>query len=59
MEIYEYAGFKFIVTHVHDEFSLEPAPGQHPAAYKQKHRMAATQCYAEDAMKRSRRYATD
>ena len=42
---YEYAGFTFLIN---GEGKLVPAPGQHRAAYKQKHRMNAQSMYEEN-----------
>ncbi len=48
-EIYEYAGFTYLVeSKSGGGVKLIPAPGQHPAAYKEKHRRAALECYLED-----------
>lgn len=46
-EVVEYAGFKFEVTWEGVEAKLTAQAGQHAAAYKDKHRRAATQCYNE------------
>lgn len=38
---YEYAGFKYRFWWIGDHWVAEPMPGQHHAAYKDKHRRAA------------------
>lgn len=48
METYEYAGFEYLIVREGDEIRMEPAPEQHPAANKLKHRMAALECYEAD-----------
>lgn len=46
---YEYAGFIFLVSRDEEgKLVLTAAPGQHSAAYKDKHRRAAMSCYNED-----------
>lgn len=49
---YEYAGFRYKVSCVRTEngshIFLAVAPGQHPAAAKDKHLRAALECYMED-----------
>jgi hypothetical protein len=45
MTEYEYAGFIFLVE---DGKVIKAKPGQHPAAYKDKHRWAAQLCYDAD-----------
>lgn len=47
-EIYEYAGFEYEVEHPNGGLRLTPVPGQHPAAYKDRHIRNATQQYRED-----------
>ena len=44
MTEYEYAGFIFLV----EDGKLRAAPGQHAAAYKEKHRMNAQQMFDEE-----------
>lgn len=46
--IYEYAGFIF---NVDSNGKLMAAPGQHQAAYKEKHRMNAQECYDQEKRK--------
>jgi hypothetical protein len=50
METYEYAGFKYEVVRNPDGTlkALIPMAGQHRAAYKERHRMAATQQFKEE-----------
>jgi len=45
MNEYEYAGFIFEVI---DGKVIGAKPGQHRAAYKEKHKRAAQECYDED-----------
>jgi hypothetical protein len=42
--IYEYAGFRYKIE---DGFAV-PLPGQHPAANKERHKMAAMECWRDD-----------
>lgn len=46
--IYEYAGFEFIVD---SQGKLHAASHQHAAAYKEKHRRAAQECYDQEHKK--------
>lgn len=46
-EQYEYAGFIFVVV----DGKLRAAPGQHSAAYKEKHRMNAQEMYDAERKK--------
>jgi hypothetical protein len=48
IELYEYIGFKYIIKRIDASYSIEPLPGQHRAAAKEKHRRNALQCYLED-----------
>jgi hypothetical protein len=48
VQIYEYAGFLFVVIKDGDNVDLRAAAGQRSAAYKDKHRRAAIQCYHDD-----------
>lgn len=43
--VYEYAGFQYSITNIADRPIAIPVPGQHPAAYKEKHRRAAVECW--------------
>lgn len=45
MEEYEYAGFIFLVQ---NGIVLHAKAGQHQAAYKDKHKRAAQECYNDD-----------
>jgi hypothetical protein len=45
---YVYAGFIYIVTQEDGRPRLRPKPGQHPAANKDRHVRAATECYLEE-----------
>jgi hypothetical protein len=46
---YEYAGFQYIIIETPDgSMTAFPKPGQHPAANKEKHRMAAISCFKQD-----------
>lgn len=46
---YEYAGFRFNVTISEgDGVIMTALPGQHSAAYKDKHLRAAYNCFIED-----------
>lgn len=47
MKEYEYAGFRFIVSESGDTLT-EAAPGQHPAAYKEKHLRAAREAFKQE-----------
>jgi hypothetical protein len=49
-ETYEYAGFQFEVVRAGDGTfqRLIPMEGQHRAAYKERHRMAATEQFKEE-----------
>ena len=47
-ETYEYAGFEYEVEHPNGGLRLTPVPGQHPAAYRDRHIRNATQQYRED-----------
>lgn len=48
-EEYEYAGFRFhIVYRENGTLIMDPVPGQHPAAYKEKHRRAAAEQYLQE-----------
>jgi hypothetical protein len=45
---WEYAGFWYVIQRAADgSVTAEPEPGQHRAAYKDKHRRAAIETYAE------------
>lgn len=46
--IYEYAGFQFEIETEHGRTIATPLPGQHPAAYKEKHARAAVEQYEDD-----------
>lgn len=50
-EIYEYAGFTYVVDHTASGVRLRPVPGQPFAAGKEKHLMAARQCYLQDTQR--------
>ena len=54
-DAYEYAGFKYIPVHKGNGIVMEPVPGQHKAAYKEKHRQAALQQYLEDKRRKETR----
>lgn len=54
-ETYEYAGFLYKVEPSDRGPVLSPLEGQHPAAAKQKHVMAARECYLDDRSRRNRR----
>jgi hypothetical protein len=43
--LFYYAGFRYIVG---ADGSMTPAPGQHPAASKDKHRMAAREIFQRE-----------
>ena len=45
---YEYAGFMYDITGEGSAVAAIPLPGQHPAANKEKHRMAAIECWLDD-----------
>lgn len=50
---YEYAGFRYTATRVTPDGGipfvfLTVVPGQHQAAYKEKHLKAALECFLED-----------
>jgi transposase len=45
---YEYAGFKYEVTTEDGDVVMTPIPGQHHAAWKERHRRAAKECYLEE-----------
>jgi hypothetical protein len=48
-EIYEYAGFRyFLIFRENGQLIMDPVPGQHPAAYKEKHRRAAAEQYLDE-----------
>lgn len=50
---YEYAGFQFIISEEGGRVvSAEALPGQHPAAYKERHRRSAMECAQDDLTKR-------
>lgn len=47
--VYEYAGFNYYVLRdPKDRLFLVPLEGQHPAAAKPKHCIAARECYLQD-----------
>jgi hypothetical protein len=45
---YEYAGFMFYVYKDEEHVYALAKPGQHRAAYKDKHSMAALECWIDD-----------
>jgi hypothetical protein len=46
LETYEYAGFTYHVIHGDDGgVDMRPVHGQHYAAYRERHRVAARECY--------------
>jgi hypothetical protein len=53
-EQFEYAGFQFVATLGDDDklIGVIAKPGQHAAAYKERHRMAAREQWFEDHPKR-------
>lgn len=46
--IYEYAGFLFEIESESGRTLATAVPGQHPAAYKEKHAHAAAEQYDDD-----------
>lgn len=50
---YEYAGFQYIVTEEGGKITAaEALPGQHPAAYKDRHRRSAIEQAQDDLGKK-------
>jgi hypothetical protein len=47
-EVYEYAGFMYLIHKQDGKISMEPVPNQHPAASKEKHIRAAVEQYNQD-----------
>lgn len=45
---YEYAGFRYVIDGTPSRLVATPAPGQHKAAWKEKHRQAALSCFLQD-----------
>ena len=55
-EVYEYAGFQYRVTRAEDGTpTLTAMPGQHSAAYKDKHLRAARELFNAEEHVRSRK----
>jgi hypothetical protein len=48
----EYAGFRYVVTDHGETQTIDPEPGQHVAANKEKHRQAALQEWRRDIHER-------
>jgi hypothetical protein len=46
-EIYEYAGFRYVVTHTEDHVTMTPVPGQHFAAARERNIRNAIQMYLD------------
>ena len=45
---YEYAGFRYVIDRTLSRLVATPAPGQHKAAWKEKHRRAALSCFMQE-----------
>lgn len=45
---YEYAGFRYVIDGTPSRLVATPAPGQHKAAWKEKHRQAALSCFLQE-----------
>lgn len=46
--IYEYEGFRYVINRTPSRLVATPAPGQHKAAWKDKHRRAALSCFLRE-----------
>lgn len=45
---YEYAGFQYVMVFQDGRWNVTVPSGQHSAAYKERHRRAAYECFIQD-----------